>query len=162
MLAPDISLLETNQLYLFRDWPNVDVPEVAAGVYTIWRGDECVYVGMAGRGLTVDDIHTHRIGAVRGKGLYSRLNSHASGRRSGDQFCLYICDRFVLPTLSYETIQHIAAGKILLDRLTRAYIHTHLAYRFIEVPDGRTALSIEQVVKAGALIAGRPTLNPSP
>ena len=44
--------LETGPLYWFRDWPNPEVPPVAAGVYTVWRGDELVYAGMSGRVLT--------------------------------------------------------------------------------------------------------------
>ena len=39
-----------------------------------------------------------------------RLKSHASGRRSGDQFCIYICDRFVVPTLTGEELAALAAG----------------------------------------------------
>ena len=34
------------------------------------------------------------------KWLWTRLGSHASGRRSGDQFNVYICDRFVVPALT--------------------------------------------------------------
>jgi hypothetical protein len=56
----------------------------------VWRGDEFVYVGISYR----DPTATTNKGA---KGLYGRLASHASGRRSGDQFCIYVCDRFVLP-----------------------------------------------------------------
>jgi hypothetical protein len=35
-------------------------------------------------------------GRVVAKGLWTRLNAHASGRRSGDQFCVYIGDRQVV------------------------------------------------------------------
>ncbi len=34
----------------FSDWPNAEVPRRAAGVYTIWRQEEFIYVGMSGRG----------------------------------------------------------------------------------------------------------------
>ena len=43
-------------LYRFSDWPNDAVPQVAAGVYTIWRDEQLVYVGMAGRSLTAECI----------------------------------------------------------------------------------------------------------
>lgn len=66
------SLVE-GPVYLSRDWPNPAVPKVAAGVYTIWQGSELIYAG-----------------------LYSRLSSHWAGRRSGDQFCVYVADRLVL------------------------------------------------------------------
>src|SRR5436189_874200 len=39
--------LEDGVLFSFRDWPNQQVPQVAAGVYAIWRGSELVYVGMS-------------------------------------------------------------------------------------------------------------------
>ena len=35
--------------YRFADWPNSEIPAVAAGVYAIWNGDELFYCGMSGR-----------------------------------------------------------------------------------------------------------------
>src|SRR5262245_47671871 len=102
--AEQLKQLESGPLYLFRDWPNRNIPQVAAGVYTIWRGDSLIYVGMAGRGLTSEQIDTFRADSARNKGLFSRLGSHAAGRRSGDQFCVYVADRLVLPTLSPQSI----------------------------------------------------------
>ncbi len=37
-------------LFRFADWPDDQVPRRAAGVYTVWRADEFIYVGMSGRG----------------------------------------------------------------------------------------------------------------
>src|SRR5215471_5620178 len=48
-------------------------------------------------------------------GLYTRLHSHASGRRSGDQFCVYVADRLVLPSLSQEEIASIASARHQMD-----------------------------------------------
>jgi hypothetical protein len=45
------------------------------------------------------------------QGIYTRLQSHASGRRSGDQFSVYVADRLVLPTLSHDDINAIALGR---------------------------------------------------
>ena len=163
MAAPDpevVRALEAGALHAFRDWPNAAVPQLAAGVYTIWRGEELLYVGVAGRGLTAEQINERRSGAGKRGGLFSRLNSHASGRRSGDQFCVYVCDRLVLPTLTCEQIADIAAGYQSLDRLTRGYIREHLAYRFVEVTDGRAAYGMEARVRSGALDMGVPLLNP--
>ncbi len=67
------------------------VPLHGAGVYTIWHEDgRFIYVGMSGRGITKDT-------ATRNTpfGIYIRLRSHASGRRSGDQFCVYVAGRLV-------------------------------------------------------------------
>jgi len=55
---------------------------------------------------------------VKAKDLWTRLNSHASGRRSGDQFCVYVCDRFVVPALSVAQQAQIAEGRLALDKLT--------------------------------------------
>ena len=33
----------------FADWPNTEVPAVAAGVYVVWDGNKLKYSGMSGR-----------------------------------------------------------------------------------------------------------------
>ena len=152
--------LDSGPAYRFCDWPNKADPDVAAGVYTIWRGEELIYVGMSGRSLTSDQIAEHRAAGARGKGLYSRLNSHAGGRRSGDQFCVYVADRLVLPSLDAEQIARIAAGDLSFDALVRVFIHQHLAYRFAEAPDGGTARGWEAALRGGSLPVGPPLLNP--
>jgi len=65
---------------------------------------------------------------VKAKDLWTRLNSHASGRRSGDQFCVYVCDRFVVPALSVAQQAQIAEGRLALDKLTRELIRDRYAY----------------------------------
>ena len=155
----DISALERGPLYDFGDWPVEACPRVAAGVYTIWRGPEFVYVGMAGRGKSAADIERIRAGG-KSTGLWERLGSHASGRRSGDQFCVYVADRLVLGELSHEEIDRVASGELMFDTLVRDFVRSKLAFRFVEAPDGRSALEAERRVQAGALSAGRPLLNP--
>ena len=92
--------------------------------------------------------------------MYTRLQSHASGRRSGDQFCVYVADRMVLPTLSPEDITGIASGRHSMDALVRRYIHESLGYRFAMLPDGAAAYAAEAAIKGGAWQHGRPLLNP--
>lgn len=153
--------LQHGPAFPFRDWPNRNIPAISAGVYTIWNGDAFVYVGMAGHSLDAKSIEAHRgSGAKKSTGLYDRLSSHAGGRRSGDQFCVYVCDRFVLATLTWEDIERIATGALSLDALTRQYIHQHLSYRVVETPDGQTARLVENQIRAGALSCGKPLLNP--
>jgi hypothetical protein len=89
--------LEAGPLHRFQDWPNDQVPKRAAGVYTVWDPDRLLYVGMSGRAMTAADLEVSPNGRVVAKGLWTRLNAHAVGRRSGDQFCVYVCDRFVVP-----------------------------------------------------------------
>jgi hypothetical protein len=151
--------LQGGQLYSFRDWPNRAVPQLAAGVYTIWREDELIYVGMAGRSLTADHIAAGQAKAKQG-GLFSRLGSHASGRRSGDQFCVYVADRLVLPSLTPDEIAAIGSGRHSLDALVRTFIHAHLSYRFLIVEGGAEARALEALVREGVLRGGLPCSTP--
>ena len=71
-------------LHWFREWPNAEVPPFGAGVYTVWDdAGTLIYVGMSGRTITIDTQPR-----TKPYGLYTRLASHAGGRRSGDQFCV--------------------------------------------------------------------------
>jgi hypothetical protein len=127
-----LDMVAEGKLHFFKNWPNVEIPKVCAGIYTIWRDRELLYVGMAGRGLAAArEIHS------QGKGLASRLKSHASGRRSGDLFCLYVGDRLVLPGLTPEEIGKISNGELSLDKLFRAYVHN---YRRTGLPKPKTAV----------------------
>ncbi len=142
--------LENGPLHWFEDWPIVAVPRSGAAVYTVWdREGRFLYVGMAGRGEQT----------ARGSGPFGRLASHASGRRSGDQFCIYVADRLVLNTL-HNRLADITSGSLLLDLETRAFIRTNLGFRFMPVENGRTALELERQIQRGVLKVGRPFLNP--
>ena len=79
-------------------------------------------------------------------GLYTRLASHASGRRSGDQFCVYVADRLVRQTLSQADIAAISSGEHQMD-----------AYG----PRWRSGYRIEAAIKNGDRGYGRPLLNPA-
>jgi hypothetical protein len=150
----------TGPAYRFADWPNQQVPRRAAGVYTIWRHQEFIYVGMSGRGATAEDFVTGQGHEGQTKGLWTRLGSHASGRRSGDQFNVYICDRFVIPALTPRQQQEIGEGSLLLDQMTKDFIRGQLSYRFVVCSSGTEALALERYLRAGQSTAGRPYLNP--
>lgn len=151
MAELEIFALETGPIYWFSDWPITAVPKSGALAYTIWdRNNRFIYAGMAGRSGA----------SVNGSGPFGRLASHASGRRSGDQFCIYICDRLVLPTL-HNRFPEIGAGQLSLDKLTREFIRTELGFRFISVANGSTALALERNIQRGALTCGKPFLNPA-
>lgn len=140
----------------FRDWPDASVPMFAAGVYTIWDGElGFVYVGMSGRSIRPGDAAMDRR-----HGLVTRLHSHAQGRRSGDQFCVYVADRFVLPALSREDIDGIASGRHSLDAYVRRFIHARLGYRYLLCSDGVEARAIEGRLRRGQWRHGQPLLNP--
>lgn len=157
----DLEILAIGTAFHFRDWPNLSVPLVAAGVYTVWDGEQFLYAGMAGRSLTHDVVaNARQANTVKVQGLRQRLGSHASGRRSGDQFCVYVCDRLVLATLSATEIAQVAAGELSLDARVKRYIHERLSYRWVETPDGASAYSLEAQICRGVLAAGLPLLNP--
>ena len=91
----------------------------------------------------------------------SRMISHASGLRSGDQFCVYVHDFFVIPELiksgSYEP------SKGVLDKLTKDYVRDNLFYRFVSFTADNSdeiVRSLETKIKTGAL-GSRPFLNGS-
>src|SRR5215469_9797878 len=126
----DVALAELRDgpLYRFADWPNPAVPPGMIGAYTVWRGEQLIYVGMAGRDVSPGtDISK----AASGKptGIRGRLASHTSGRRAGDQFCVYVFDRLVLPVLSRQQIEDAARGQLSLDDLTRQLIRQSFGYR---------------------------------
>jgi hypothetical protein len=140
----------------FANWPDPAVPTFGAGVYTIWDKDgRLIYVGMSGRGITAGT--TQRKAP---QGIYTRLHSHASGRRSGDQFCAYEADRLVLPTLSQDDIAAIGSGRHQMDAFVRRYIHENFYFRFVMLPDGAAAYVVEAAIKNGDWEPGRPLLNP--
>jgi hypothetical protein len=153
--------LRNGPLYRFADWPNQAVPNGRIGAYTLWRGDQLVYVGMAGRAIGVGTRDTSEPAVGKLTGLRSRLNSHASGRRSGDQFCVYVFDRLVLPTLSREQIDDAAHGRLSLDGLTRKLIRDSLSYRFAPLTDAAAAREVERQIQREGLAGQLPLLNPS-
>jgi hypothetical protein len=151
-LAIDLSV---GNAHSFAAWPNPAVPAFGAGVYTIWHKDgRFIYVGMSGRSITAETLRRNTP-----QGMHTRLHSHASGRRSGDQFCVYVADRLVLPTLSEEDIAAIASGRHQMDAFVRRYIHENLCYRFVMLPDGAAARAVEAAIRRGEWDHGMPLLN---
>ena len=154
--AEVVADLSSGAAHSFADWPDRAVPPYGAGVYTIWNKDgQFLYVGMSGRGITSDTVQRNSP-----YGLYTRLHSHASGRRSGDQFCVYVADRLVLPTLTQDDIAAIGLGRHPMDAFVRRYIHQNLSFRFVMLPDGGAAYAVEAAIKSGKWEHGRPLLNP--
>ena len=118
--------LNCQPVHRFADWPNRDVPKGQPGVYLIYQGNDLKYVGMASANL------------------YGRLSQHARGRRSGDQFCVYVSDRLVMKNLTDEQIKGISEGTYSLDHQIRDFIRTELSYRYVLVSDDPTARALER------------------
>lgn len=155
-----VNELQAGHLFAFADWPDERVPRRAAGVYTVWRREEFIYVGMSGRGAQLEDFVVPSGLPDKAKGLWTRLNSHASGRRAGDQFNVYLCDRFIVPYLTSDQRRDISVGRLLLDQMTKNFVRGELSYRFLVCRSGAEALAIERDVRSGGLPAGPPFLNP--
>jgi hypothetical protein len=100
--------------------------------------------------------------STQNSGLRSRLLAHTSGRRSGDQFCVYVCDRLVIPKLTPAQQADIESGTASLDRMTKAFIHAELAFRYVIVNTPAEARALEGASRSVGLgTAGKPLLNPA-
>ena len=142
--------------YRFSDWPNVDIPLISAGIYVMWEDNRLVYCGMSGR-----EIEKYKYSNSKKKyGLLNRLNSHASGRLSGDQFSVYIANRIVIPSLEQEMLEQFRDGTMNLDRLTKQYVHDHLEYQYALVESSAEAFAAENLCRDGTVFGVKPYLNP--
>ena len=119
---------ELNQqpVHLFADWPNRDVPKGKPGVYLIYHEGRWIYIGMSF------------------KNLQSRLSQHASGRRSGDQFCVFVGDRLVMSKLSIDQMKGVFSGEYSLDDAIKEFVRSQLSYRYLVVADDPTARALEK------------------
>jgi hypothetical protein len=150
--VPLVGLLGTGPISWFADWPSTEVPRAGSIVYTVWdRQGTFIYVGMAGRSASASS---------KSKGPFGRLESHANGRRSGDQFNIYVCDRFVLMRV-HDRIPEVAAGTLSLDQLTREFIRAELGFRFAPVRSPQEAFAFERQLQRGEWQFGPPDLNPT-
>lgn len=137
----------------FSEWSNSQVPPVSAGVYAIWEGLTLIYCGMSGREI---EKNQHK----KKYGLVTRLNSHSSGRLSGDQFCVYVANRLVIPSLKQVDLPKFASGELKLDTLTKQYIHANLEYQFVVVDTSKEAFDLEHQARSGIVFGQKPMLNP--
>ena len=146
----------------FREPLDPALPRVAAGCYTIWDdGGQFIYAGMAGRTLTAEKIRTARDDPrARVSGLRDRLRAHRTGRRSGDQFSVYVFDRFILGGLSADAVSAAVAGRRRLDDDVREFIQSRLSYRWVETEGGAEAFALEATLVTEGLGGSLPYLNP--
>lgn len=132
------------------------MPAIAAGVYAIWHGPTLIYCGMSGR-----EFEKAQTSSKIKYGLINRLASHASGRLSGDQFCVYVANRLIIPSLRHEQLAKFAHGEHTLDQLTKVYIHSNFEYEFIVVSTSMEAYQLEAKARSGLVFGAKPLLNPS-
>ena len=153
-----IEALASAPLHRFGDWPNRDIPNVCAGVYAIYdKAGAFIYVGMAGAALNEQAI-AKKVADKKRSGLADRLNSHASGYRSGDRFNIYIGDLYVLATLTAEDIAGVSAGKIPFDAFIKTFIRAELSYRYIVVPN-TVVRELEGYIQTNGIDGVLPSIN---
>lgn len=139
--------------YRLSSWATAGIPLVAAGVYAIWHDEKLIYCGMSGRQIE-KNLHKSKFG------LITRIKSHASGRLSGDQFCVYVANRLVIPNLKQSDLPRFATGEIKLDTLTKEYISKNLEFQYIVVESSEEAYRLESKARSGVTFGQSPLLNP--
>jgi len=155
--AKVIEDLTSGKLYQFSEWPNEDLPDVAIGMYTIWKEDMFAYVGISGKSLTADDF---AMNAKKVRGLKQRLNYHRSGGLGGDKFCVYVFERFLSKELTLADLDKMSKKELTLGKLNREFIRNNLTYRFTILDSSQKAREYENIIKKGGIESiGKPYLN---
>lgn len=125
------------------------IPDFGSIIYTVFLDKtEFIYVGIGGlAGNNVNDRNP------------SRIRQHSQGNRSGDQFCIYIQDFYVLPELLGK---EYSPKKGYLDQLTKEFIKNRLSYRYfvIQSDDSHKAVRhLEREIQSGRFGHPLPKLN---
>ena len=147
----DLSKLFDNSIKTisFAEDPRKYISNNGSIIYSVWdKEDKFIYIGISGLQKSLEK-----------RSPLSRMVSHCSGMRSGDQFCVYIHDFFVIPNLLKEKDYKPERGS--LDKLTKQYIHENLSYRFISFNSNNSdtiVRRLENKIKSGAL-GLKPFLN---
>ena len=126
-----------------------DIPEFGSIIYTVFLDKtEFIYVGIGGlSGSTVEKRNPR-----------SRIKQHTQGTRSGDQFCIYIQDFYVLPSILNESYK---PKKGYLDQLTKEFIQSRLSYRFLVIQtedSDKVVRRLEREIQSGIFNKLKPTL----
>lgn len=154
-----VKQLSEAPLFQFSDWPCPDLPRVASGVYAVFDSSGAfLYIGMAGANLEGAKTEYEQKPGKR-SGLLDRLNSHATGHRSGDRFNVYIGDLFVLERLTAEEIRAISNQELSFDSLIRDFIRKNLSYRFI-VTAHTEVRPLESFIQTHGIDGTKPSINP--
>ena len=140
----DLSKLFDNSIkpISFAEDPRKYISNNGSIIYSVWdKEDKFIYIGISGLQKSLEK-----------RSPLSRMVSHCSGMRSGDQFCVYIHDFYVIPKLIQQG--EYTASKGFLDKLTKEYIHNNLSYRFVSFnsdDSDEIVRKLENKIKIGAL-----------
>ena len=146
----DIFSLNTPPISFGDDYSK-HVPSYGSIIYTVWDLDEkFIHVGIGGT----------QNKPVEERNPRSRIKKHSSGRRSGDQFCIYVQDFYVLPKVIGSGTYKPKRG--YLDNLTKEFLHEKLRYRvkgFQTEDSVRIVRDLEIKIKKGVFEFPSPLLN---
>lgn len=128
------------------------IPEFGSILYAVFLDKtEFIYIGIGGvAGKTVTDRKPR-----------SRIKQHIQGNRSGDQFCIYIQDFYVIPQLIGKKY---TPQKGHLDKLVKSFIQSRLSFRFLAFQtddSSQIVRKLEREIQAGQYHNRLPTLNSS-
>lgn len=129
-----------------------EIPEFGSILYAVFLDKtEFIYIGIGG--LAGKN--------VRSRNPRSRIRQHTQGRRSGDQFCIYIQDFYVIPDL---ILSDYTPRKGHLDELVRDFIQSRLSFRFVvfQTDDSdQIVRRLEREIQSGQHQNQLPTINSS-
>lgn len=152
-----VKQLTSGKPYAFSEWPNEDLPDVAIGMYTIWKENMFAYVGISGTSLVAEDF---AMKAKKVRGLKQRLNYHRGGGLGGDKFCVYVFERFLSKELTLDDLDKMSKKELTLGKLNRDFIRSNLSYRFTILDSSQKAREYEDIIKKGGIESiGKPYLN---
>jgi hypothetical protein len=133
----------------FRDDCRKHIPTTGSVIYTVWNQEkDFIYVGISGLQKSLEKRNPQ-----------SRIQSHTRGRRSGNQFCIYVHDFYVIPEIVKKSAYEPSRGH--LDSLTKEYIQKNLSYRFKSFQNEdsvKIVRNLEKEIQKG--IFGDPKFNP--
>ena len=125
----------------FSEKPSKHIPNKGSIIYLVWdKKENFIYIGISRLQKSLEK-----------RSPLSRMVSHASGRKSGDQFCIYIHDFYVIPKLIEKGQYSPSIG--VFDKLTKDFIQSNLSYRFVgfETDDSDEIVRrLENQIKSGA------------
>ena len=126
------------------------IPEYGSILYTVFLDQkEFIYVGIGGLSGK----------SVKERNPRSRIIQHSQGRRSGDQFCIYIQDFYVIPSIINKKYE---PKKGYLDTLTKEFIQSRLTYRYLVVQtddSDKVVRRLERELQSNQHGHGVPKLN---
>jgi hypothetical protein len=142
---------DMHELYNGTLYSSVDAPHVR-GVYAMYRGDELLYIGYAGR-------EDHKPGN-KSYGIFDRMDSYYWSGSLGSDFLGYLAMRLLKEgVLSVQLDGTEASIFKRLSDATKQYARDHIRFRYVQEDDKRTVRHMEKTARAG-LTGPRPAFNP--